>query len=1256
MSRTTCDSKVIKDILKNLTGVDQLKKLFCSLGYKIIDEQSDLIPFRDWPTTVQNYLADSPLFVAKGGSDPTQPFKIIYIRLNSDGLPAEFERSVISQIQHNCLYGLFVFSNKAQTRWHFINVIIDVQHHNKQVLRRLSVGPDEQKFERLRTAIEVITKLDLDDIFRKQGGLDPLRVQRAHDEAFDVRAVRDGFYAEYERVFKDVEQSITGISDEKRRLFTQRLFNRLMFLAFIEKKGWLKFEGKAEYLATLFAPYRTNSASQKDFYPERIRPLFFKGLSTPKNQKSAALQKTIGDVSFLNSELFQEDDGDDNPNITIPNDAFALIFDKLFYAYNFTVTESTPLDVWVAVDPEMLGRVFEELVTKRERREKGGYYTPKEIVTFMCREAIKGYLNGYAELVDEYDASKISLSEARMLLKKLKSVKIVDPACGSGAYLLGMLHELHSLARLLDTCADQKTASDDYKRKLAIIQNNLYGVDKDAFAVNIARLRLWLSLAVEYNGDEPEPLPNLDFKIEVGDSLTAPNPQANRDMFRNELIKQADELADLEEKYMRTHDRNKRRFSEAIQKAKKSLAEVLRVPYDPENAFDWRIEFVEVFKQGGFDIVLANPPYDAKIGKNIRDHYFNHRTEGPQSNDTYGLFIARGLELLRVEGHLCYIVSDTWRTIKSHKPLRKRLFATTCVQHVLDLPRWIFKAMVKTCILTLVKRIPTDHHTLIAGDLRGIKNGDWDGLAKNLVAIAGHGVDVQTTHYARYTYPQKLIASYENHSFFVGSPRLYRFMSDSSYTRLGNIADVVHGISTGKNNKYVRVQGKKRGGCEFIEDWMKMPVDETAILTDEEKRDGVNKPWEKLHGCFVPFDKGSDSDTSKGWLPNYYAPTQYFINWAKGAIEDMKQNLGSRWINVEYFFKPGITFSVSGEYAPTFRLNSEGVFEAKGSGIFCKTLSRELLLAFLCSKLARYQFKCFIKHSVDTSGDDIKEFRFPMPKSKEADLLKKLISQIIKSQKADPHYPYYLNEQIQIDALIYQMYGLTTDDIREIELWFCRRYPTLAKSQGLLAEVQSKYKSYLAHCDNIMQKSPAHWKSHPILKLISEGEGAKLEFKETLEADAKTGEKNPGVLQSALKTVAGFLNAEGGTLLIGVSDKGEIKGLERDFKFCHKHDTDGFEQKLRSLITSRFEPAPIGKINISFETLSEGTICRIAVEKSAEIIHLDKKEVYVRDGNRTIKLEGPEFTHWMKQRIGAEVRQLRQGLEKAPSKKKSTAA
>ena len=158
----------------------------------------------------------------------------------------------------------------------------------------------------------------------------------------------------------------------------------------------------------------------------------------------------------------------------------------------------------VAVDPEMLGKVFEELVTGRH--ESGSYYTPRPIVAFMCREALKGYLldktacspDALSHLVDEHDVRQITPIDAGRVVEALEHLKAVDPACGSGAYLLGLLHEMIGLYQVLfreELVEDPRSL---YDLKLHIISHNLYGVDIDPLIVNIAMLRLWLSLIVEF--------------------------------------------------------------------------------------------------------------------------------------------------------------------------------------------------------------------------------------------------------------------------------------------------------------------------------------------------------------------------------------------------------------------------------------------------------------------------------------------------------------------------------------------------------------------------------------------------------------------------------------------------------------------------------------------------------------------------------------------------------------------------------------
>ena len=1061
--------------------------------------------------------------------------------------------------------------------------------------------------------------------------------------AFDVEAVTDKFFSEYHQLFDLIEgQGKASISsDEQARLYTQRLFNRLMFIYFIQKKGWLSFKGDKNYLRALF---NAAIASGESFLKDRLEWLFFWGLSNvAENREVHSDEKLIerrGQVPYLNGGLFdREDEYDERGRVTIDNDAFKRILD-LFERYNFTVEESTPLNVQVAIDPEMLGKVFEELVTGLEARQAAGrYYTPRNVVSFMCRESLKKCLGGFSTLIDDRDVAGISVPEANALLGTLSRLKIVDPACGSGAYLLGMLHELHALTNLLQTRAQPASARDDYQLKLRIIERNVYGVDNDNLAVQIARFRLWLSLIIEYDerdGIEELPtLPNLEFKIECGDSLTAPNPEKVKNgSFRTELINQ---YRQAKAKFLSAHGKEKGELRNEI----KQLGETIRheaafwlygnVTFE---GFDWAIEFAEVFDNGGFDVVLANPPYGATVADNVRDLYFDRRTEGAQSKDTYGLFIARGLQVLRDGGQLCFIVSDTWRTIKTHKPLRRRLVEKTTVWHVLDLPSWIFNATVNTGILTLTKAPSTEEHKLIAGDLRGIGRGDWDTLAKNLLAVAAQGVDVQTLFYGRYTFPQQFIASYENMSFFIGSPRLYYLLSSTRTVRLGEIAEVKVGLQTGDNRYHLRKRLGARGNYALLDETKLLQDTEVRNLTENEKRNGVDpRNYHSRH--FVPYDKGGESDAEGGWLPNYHVPTQYFIDWSIESVHRMKTRtserqsgrIAARFQNSDYYFKEGITFSDTGFYAPTFRLNGKGVFDVMGMTIFTDEMPLNLLIAVLASRLIRYLIKNNINHTVHTQVDGLKPIPLLPQQDERTELIQVLVCELVEKQKADSRYPYHLYEQRELDALVYQLYELTADDIREIELWYCRRYPRLSEAQGLMQEVQERYSDHLARCDRILSKPPGYWQSNPVLNLIAHGESSQLEFKETLEADNATGKSFPSLLLMTLKTIAAFLNTDGGTLLIGVSDSGEIKGLDLDLKLCRKPTVDSFELKLRDLLKSRVK-APLGSIEIIFEPFPEGDVCRVNVTPSAAVAFVDGKDVYVRDGNRTEKLEGAALIAW----------------------------
>ena len=542
--------------------------------------------------------------------------------------------------------------------------------------------------------------------------------------AFSVEALSDEFFDRYREQYANFIQYITGKrfvkvsgkweekkvgvpnmplmqafnSDEKKiRDYIKKMMGRITFLHFLQRKRWMCDD--LNYMQNLF----NRSAYQDDYLDSVLEPLFFGILNTKPAEREAifeeykwnkSLLSEWKDIPYLNGGLFERD-ADDEPESVFPASYFKDLF-QFFSEYNFTIDENDPNDAEVGVDPEMLGKIFENLL--EDNKDKGAFYTPKEIVRYMCQESLIAYLETNTSIAVEKIRKFVLLPEEGVvdipenkkskLLEALKDVKICDPAIGSGAFPMGLLNEL---LRCRETLEHLDMPRSEIKK--SIIQNNIYGVDIEKGAVDIARLRFWLSIVVDE--DIPSPLPNLDYKIMQGNSLIESFMGIDLSKLTYEKESKHDkglvELFDDEKKILQkslSHylsqyyscsdhgEKNRLRekifnsiYQQLLQQgySENILNEFSKINFAENNKFFlWHTWFGDVFSRPskeGFDIVIGNPPYVqlqnnggelAKLYENCNFQTF------AKTGDLYCLFYERGWQLLRPKGHLCFITSNKW--------------------------------------------------------------------------------------------------------------------------------------------------------------------------------------------------------------------------------------------------------------------------------------------------------------------------------------------------------------------------------------------------------------------------------------------------------------------------------------------------------------------------------------------------------------------------------------------------------------------
>lgn len=616
------------------------------------------------------------------------------------------------------------------------------------------------------------------------------------EKAFNIESVTREFFNKYKDLFLKVHEELDAVVTNDKRIkkefetklietanFAKKLLGQVVFLYFIQKKGWLGVAkdkawgtGPRNFMRRLFEKEIVN---YDNFFNDILEPLFYEVLAIDRGEVSFYSRFNCK-IPFLNGGLFEPINGYNWEETDIlKNETFREILDT-FDLYNFTVREDEPLEREVAVDPEMLGKVFENLLEVKDRKSKGAYYTPREIVHYMCQESLINYLDAVLNSQEEgmvpqkavqkkligenepeqevltvhkqktiiphqdieafirrgdfgiqndlaveekgretrnyvYKMPESIRSNAKLFDDKLAAIKICDPAIGSGAFPVGVMHEIvrarETLTTYFPTLAKGGKGGFSHERtpynfKRHAIQESIYGVDIDPGAVDIAKLRLWLSLVVDEDDFRTiKPLPNLDYKIVCGNSLSSVNI-----LFHHAQLK---ELEGLKEKYFEeANPRKKIKFKEDI-------ANLISEITNDDKHFDFKVYFSEVFNaRGGFDIVIANPPYvrhetikeiKPELKKEFGDFYCG-------TADIYTYFYKKGLDILKTGGHLCYIAPNKFMRAGYGKNMRTLLTTQATPKTVIDfcdLP--IFDATTYPSILLLEKRQPeTDDMTATA--------------------------------------------------------------------------------------------------------------------------------------------------------------------------------------------------------------------------------------------------------------------------------------------------------------------------------------------------------------------------------------------------------------------------------------------------------------------------------------------------------------------------------------------------------------
>ena len=889
-------------------------------------------------------------------------------------------------------------------------------------------------------------------------------------DALAMNDSHDLFNTSFASAYPDKKARAKTVRD-----YVKKMMGRLVFLHFLQRKGWMCSDRK-------FMLHLLQNTDHKDDFLDRVlEPLFFAVLNTHSKERLLKVEKhnaiiagnknkvewdvaqieAWSSIPYLNGGLFEEDHAD-GCRCIFPYEYFNALFD-FFSQYNFTVDENDPSDAEVGVDPEMLSKIFESLL--EDNKDKGAFYTPKEIVSYMCRSALSSYLKvplsslGVQEsAVDAFvnnpqEHHNFTEEQRTVLLNSLRTVRICDPAIGSGAFPVGMMNLLYQCRRSLEG-SDARAVD----IKTDIIQHNIFGVDIEQGAVDIARLRFWLALVVDE--EEAHALPNLDYRIVRGNSLltTFNNEYINlgedKPSNRTKLAKLKKQLAIAqgeyynlsgEEKLQKEIDiklllldiiamrlnidikvadevatdnptlfdvpRNARQTKAqkkaiALAEQKRKSRIILKKLRDDLNDnkrslierartdinfFDWDIIFSDVFaEKNGFDVVIGNPPYGVSIKDDYRKAVVYHLGNVPDY-EIYYYFIEIAHRCLMEKGILSYIIPNTYLFNTYANTYRHSILQKWNVLEILDCTKFpVFKsAVVRNTINTWQKNKDGSSHV---GYRNTVGVTAFDALVKKDKQIMSAS-DLQEMN--------------QNWGLaFMLEPIVIRIVNKiaGQSESVINLYDVSQGYIPYRKSDLVKSYGKTEG-----EKIVKQRLWHSANKESEEY-------IQELYG----------RDISK----YSYKSTGEYVKYGRHL---------ACYVDIRFFNQDRIVVrEITNPTIIACRLKEIYVHDPQLIAVIPKDdSSLNILWAVLNSKLATFYH---FNHSPKaTKGafpkilvSDVKTFPLPNIDEETRIVIDEKVSRILSAKQSDPSADTTAMEN-EIDFMVYKLYGLTYDEVLVVD-------------------------------------------------------------------------------------------------------------------------------------------------------------------------------------------------------------------------------